>query len=492
MIERLLRRWLPILAAVVLSALLLQGSTARAGSGSLRVSGSVSVDYWGIGDRTVGPKQPEGMGLDASLTIGGDVHEDLSYSVKTCFSCHGMEPEHVMVDYQPKPWFNVQAGRLTVPFGDFSNRVDPGSHALSSAPLIYDMGHMAYGSRTEFNLGIIPLPYVDTGVLVYGQTWLGSRLQLWYGGYAVTGMRGSNDVDFVAMRSLYYTDNNNQPAPGGRATLTYSAEPGEVFGDASIGASATRRPLRRRQAARLPGVGRGRHRARLQAHRARRVRPAPHRSRSERDRLPVRHGRPLVRQVGLVRGARAPGGEAPGRRGPVRPPGAEGRPPARLRRQPHARQPDRSDQRRGDRHPGRLDLPEALLRVLGGAGLRGVPLGSRQRRSDLLMLARALGLAAALALLAGEKADWDPRDDGPDKLDVSEFPVEQQRNYEVAAVKCAKCHPLSRTVNSHFSAGEWKRYMKKMIRRPNSGVNEEQAAKIYEFLKFKAVQDGKD
>ena len=108
------------------------------------------------------------------------------------------------------------------------------------------------------------------------------------------------------------------------------------------------------------------------------------------------------------------------------------------------------------------------------------------------MLARALGLAAALALLAGEKADWDPRDDGPDRMDVSEFPVEQQRNYEVASVKCTKCHPLSRTVNSRFSAAEWKRYMKKMIRRPNSGVNEEQAARIYEFLKFKAVQDGKD
>jgi hypothetical protein len=32
--------------------------------------------------------------------------------------------------------------------------------------------------------------------------------------------------------------------------------------------------------------------------------------------------------------------------------------------------------------------------------------------------------------------------------------------------------------------------MKKMLRRPNSGINEEQAQRIYEFLKFRAVQEG--
>lgn len=236
MTERV-RRWPPLLAAAALACLLLHGSTARAGS--LRVSGSVAVNYWGIEDRDIGKDQPAGMGLDASLTIGGDVHDDLSFSVKSCYSCHGIEPEHVTIDYQPSPRLNVQVGRLAVPFGDFSNRVDPGSRALPAAPLIYDMGGMAYGSRTAFNLGVTPLPYVDTGVLLYGQVWLGSRVQLWYGGYAVAGMRGGNDIDWVAMRSLYYTDNNDEPALGGRVTVTYSAEPGEALGDVSLGASAT-------------------------------------------------------------------------------------------------------------------------------------------------------------------------------------------------------------------------------------------------------------
>ncbi len=57
-------------------------------------------------------------------------------------------------------------------------------------------------------------------------------------------------------------------------------------------------------------------------------------------------------------------------------------------------------------------------------------------------------------------------------------------------VKCVKCHPVSRAVNSDFDAAGWKRYMKKMIRRPNSGTNEEQAAEIYEFLKCYASRGG--
>jgi hypothetical protein len=32
--------------------------------------------------------------------------------------------------------------------------------------------------------------------------------------------------------------------------------------------------------------------------------------------------------------------------------------------------------------------------------------------------------------------------------------------------------------------------MKKMIRRPNSGINEEQAADIYEFLKYYSARQG--
>jgi hypothetical protein len=104
----------------------------------------------------------------------------------------------------------------------------------------------------------------------------------------------------------------------------------------------------------------------------------------------------------------------------------------------------------------------------------------------------AIGGSALVALLvAAEPQDKpDPRDNGPDRIDVSGYPPAQQKEYDIYAGKCAKCHPLARSVNARFNSTDWKRYMKRMIRRPNSGINEEQAAKIYDFLKFYAVQLG--
>jgi len=106
------------------------------------------------------------------------------------------------------------------------------------------------------------------------------------------------------------------------------------------------------------------------------------------------------------------------------------------------------------------------------------------------MIGTLTGLALALALSAADKVEHDPRDDGPDKIDVSGYPKEQAARYPVFVQKCSKCHPVARPINSRFDSSEWKRYMKKMIRRPNSGINEEQAADIYEFLKFYAGKQG--
>ncbi len=96
------------------------------------------------------------------------------------------------------------------------------------------------------------------------------------------------------------------------------------------------------------------------------------------------------------------------------------------------------------------------------------------------------GSVLALLLAAEYPPDFkpDPRDNGRGSLDISSYPDQQKKNYEMYSVKCAKCHPLARSINARFSAQDWKRYMKRMIRRPNSGINEEQAANVYDFLKF--------
>ena len=108
------------------------------------------------------------------------------------------------------------------------------------------------------------------------------------------------------------------------------------------------------------------------------------------------------------------------------------------------------------------------------------------------MISIGTGLVLALTLTAGDDPGHDARDDGPDKVDVSSYPAEMKAHYPVFLQKCSKCHPAARAINSHFDPSDWKRYMKKMIRRPNSGINEEQAADIYEFLKYySARQAGK-
>ena len=225
-------------AAPALAALLL-GAGAAAASPGVAVSGSFYVDSWVIPGKAGAVRAPQGLTPDGALKLSVDINDDLSFSAKACISCHGIEMDHLVLDWQPKPWFNMQFGRLNVPFGEFNNRIDQSGHKTTSAPLIYDMGRMAYADRTSFNSGVIMLPYVDTGVMAYGQTWLGSVIQLWYSAYAVSGLKGTNDFEWMAMRSSPYADNNHTPSYGGRATLTYSSNPGAAIGDISLGASYT-------------------------------------------------------------------------------------------------------------------------------------------------------------------------------------------------------------------------------------------------------------
>ena len=233
------RRLRPALVAAGALAALLGPAVARAVEGII-FSGSVYVDQWGFVESPKAARaSTQSFAPATSIKIGADVNDNLSFSAKACIGCHGVDLEHVALDFQPRPWFNVQAGRIAVPFGDFSNRVDPSSYRTGSQPLIYDMGRMAYGARTNMNLGVLPMPYSDTGVLLYGVKWLGSRIQAWYGAYGVSGLRGSNDVDWMSLRTIPYNDNNAEPAYGGRLTLTYSSDAGAFFGDTSIGGSYT-------------------------------------------------------------------------------------------------------------------------------------------------------------------------------------------------------------------------------------------------------------
>ena len=238
MTERSPRR---LASSLLLAAAALSASPAAAAP-SLQFSGSAYVDSWVIPTQQPNADQvkaPQGITIDASMRFGVDVHDTLSFSAKACISCHGIDMDHAVLDWQPKPWFNAQFGRLNVPFGEFANRIDQSGHKTSSNPLIYDMGRMAYADRTSFNAGVLMLPYVDTGLMLYGTTWIGSVIQIWYAAYAVSGLKGSNDIEWMSLRASPYVDNNKQPAYGSRVTLTYSSNPGAFIGDVSLGGSYT-------------------------------------------------------------------------------------------------------------------------------------------------------------------------------------------------------------------------------------------------------------
>ncbi len=224
-----------VAAAVALAA---AAPSALAGS-SVHFSGSAYVEEWHVLSEAARGHATQGVIPAASIKLSTDITDDLSFSAKACVGCHGVEMEHVALDYTPRTWFNMQVGRITVPFGDYSQRVDPSGHKAASPPLIYDMGQMVFGERTAMNLGVLPLPYTDTGALVYGVKYLGESFQLWYGLFGVSGLRGASDADWTAMRTAPYTDSNGEPGGGARMTMTYSANAGSFFGDASIGGSFT-------------------------------------------------------------------------------------------------------------------------------------------------------------------------------------------------------------------------------------------------------------
>ena len=83
----------------------------------------------------------------------------------------------------------------------------------------------------------------------------------------------------------------------------------------------------------------------------------------------------------------------------------------------------------------------------------------------------ACGLSLSLTALAG------------DEPDISQWPPAVQEQYPVFQQRCASCHTLTRVFASKFSADDWKGYIKKLIRQPGSGINEESARQIFAVLK---------
>ncbi len=76
-----------------------------------------------------------------------------------------------------------------------------------------------------------------------------------------------------------------------------------------------------------------------------------------------------------------------------------------------------------------------------------------------------------------------------DGLDVASLPAEQRADYALFAVRCSKCHSLSRPLDSGISSDEyWARYVEKMRLQPGSGISPEDSVNILRFLRYYAAQ----
>jgi mono/diheme cytochrome c family protein len=93
-------------------------------------------------------------------------------------------------------------------------------------------------------------------------------------------------------------------------------------------------------------------------------------------------------------------------------------------------------------------------------------------------------LAAPLFLWAQSSNVTLPQDKGPDKINISAYPAEQQKGYKVFTDKCSKCHTIARPINTLMTQSEWSRYVKRMMHKPNSGISDTQGKTIYEFLAY--------
>jgi hypothetical protein len=86
---------------------------------------------------------------------------------------------------------------------------------------------------------------------------------------------------------------------------------------------------------------------------------------------------------------------------------------------------------------------------------------------------------------AATKARIEAYEKGPAYIDISKYPEALKENYELFSQKCTQCHKLSRPVNCDYAMpDEWSRYVKRMMRKPGSGISSGDAKNIYEFLVY--------
>jgi hypothetical protein len=217
-------------------------------------AGSIQFDYLAVPTEDVARRQArDGATVELSLKLAVDFSSNVSANVKVCYGCHGVEVGMAFFDMRVADQLNFRVGRFTPAFGDFPLRHDPANHRTSDKPLPYDMGRML--RLNEWNMSVLPAPWVDNGIEISGTQFFGSRSQLDYALYAVSGAKGPSegvDLDFLESRSSYI-DNNSRPSLGGRLVSTLGLGAASAVSAGASGMAGTYDPQNRLRYAVLGG-----------------------------------------------------------------------------------------------------------------------------------------------------------------------------------------------------------------------------------------------
>jgi len=108
----------------------------------------------------------------------------------------------------------------------------------------------------------------------------------------------------------------------------------------------------------------------------------------------------------------------------------------------------------------------------------------------VLLLAVVIGSSATVGLAqpsASEEARLKKLDAGPKVIDVTKYPGDQQHAYKLFQSKCSSCHALARGINTEMVLpGDWERYIKRMMFKPNSGISNDEGRTLYRFMVYDA------
>lgn len=109
------------------------------------------------------------------------------------------------------------------------------------------------------------------------------------------------------------------------------------------------------------------------------------------------------------------------------------------------------------------------------------------KSATILALGAALLFAAAVTVAQQTGGPATKADAGPATINVSSYPGPVQGNYRLFMQKCSQCHTIARAINSDYVLpDEWERYIKRMLRKPGSGMSSADGKKIYDFLVYDA------